>query len=355
MRVFNKVVFVLGVLTLCTAAAIPVAAQKSTPKPIRVTPHMEAPIRPDQSIVFCSTFQIAWTDMKTDIIGEDIRLEKPLELVRYLNRSLSTKEDVTDEDYLAMVGYGSDDIADKINKALKEKFGSEAPHVDEKYNSDDVILAYAFLMKELLFENAFEDFTNTIPFYGENNETRVRAFGISKYSDELNRKLRDQVEVIDYVNYRDFIVRLKSKHPDDEIILARVKPERTLLETYQTVNARIARSVPVLLVENDILHIPKFDVSIDHSYSSLLGLFLLNKGFEDYFVAEARQDVRFMLNECGAAVKSEAVFAIKKGPPVDFKVLVFNGPFMLYLKKKGGANPYLAIWVGNAEVLVEGY
>ncbi len=355
MRIFNKLLAGSVMLAACVLTAVPIAAENGGMPNTLVTPHMEVPVEPNRNIVFCSTFQLAWNSMKNDIINEDIRLEKPLDLVRILNRGLTTQADISEADYLALVGYGKEDITGKINRVLNSKFGSDAPIVDDKYNKDDTILAYAFLLKELQFENAFEDFKNPITFYGEVNRAPVEAFGVIKYSEARHLNLRDQVEIIDYKNPHDFIVCLKSNHSDDEIILANVEPRKTLLETYEKVDRLIDHqrrySETEFLGKNDILQIPKFDLSFDHSYSSLKGLHLLNKGFEEYFVCEAKQDLIFKLNECGAAAKSEAIYAIKKGPPADFKVLIFNNPFLLYLKKKDGKYPYLAIWVENAELM----
>jgi hypothetical protein len=357
LRDLNKLLTCFSVLLVCAVPVVPFAAENAGMENTYVTPHMEVPIEPGRNIVFCSTFQIAWNDMKNGIIKDNIYLEKPLDLVRFLNRGLSTKADISDQDYLAVVGYGQDDIAGKINRALRRKFGSNVPAVDDKFNEADVILAYAFLIKELQFQNAFEDFEDPIIFHGRDNHAPVEAFGIFKYSEVRHDKLRDQVEIIDYKNPQDFIASLKSNHPDDEIILANIAPEKTLLETFEKVNWRIARSRRYAesepLGENDILQIPKFDLSIDHTYSSLLDLHLLNTRFERYFVCEAKQDIRFTLDHCGATVKSQAIFAVKKGPPVDFKILIFNNPFMLYLKKKDGKYPYLALWVENAELLIE--
>ena len=144
-------------------------------------------------------------------------------------------------------------------------------------------LAYAFLLKELQFENAFEDFRHPITFYGRRGALHVEAFGIDHYTDQRHRKLRDQVDIIDYRDQHDFIIRLTPKAGDDEIILARVKPERTLLETFERVSERIVdsgrNSTSERLSENDILQIPKFELSIDHTYSSLLGLHLLSPLF----------------------------------------------------------------------------
>jgi hypothetical protein len=354
---FNALSVGTFVIFGCILCLCPAAAEECRIVITQVTPHMDVPITSGRNVLFCSTFHITWNEMRNSIIQEDLRLEKPLELVRQLNRGRMTKSDIGEEDYLSMAGYGADGIADRINEALKAKFGDEAPVVDDIYNDDDIILAYAFLLKELQFEHAFEDFLNPIHFEANGRRAPVEAFGVFNYSDSRHRNLRDQVEIIEYNHRREFIVGLASKHPDDEIILANVEPAGTLRETYERVNQRIARSrrdgEVECLSENDVLQIPKFDVSMNHRYSSLLGLHLLNEGFEDYFVAEARQDVKFRLDECGASVKSEAVLALKKGPPVDFKILRFDNPFLLYLKKKGAEYPYLAIWVENPAVMVK--
>ncbi len=340
----------------CSLSIHPVGAEPADMERTQVTPHMDVPIEPGRNVLFCSTFHIAWNEMRNGIVREDIRLEKSLEMVHQLNLGRMTKADISEEDYLSMAGYGGRNIADEINAALRAKFGNDAPVVDDVYNDDDVILAYAFLRKELMFEDAFDDFLHPIHFDANGARTPVEGFGISSYSDERHSNLRDQVEIIEYKDAGNFIVGLTSKHPDDEIILAEVAPGRTLMETYEQVNRRIDRSRngadPVTLSKNDVLQIPKFDITVNHRYSSLLGLHLRNKGFEDYFVAEARQDVVFRLDECGATAKSEAVLAIKKGP-MDFKLLRFNKPFLLYLKKKGAAYPYLAIWVENTDLMIE--
>jgi hypothetical protein len=351
-KVTVAVLIVLGIiLSFC-----PDPAQPLNQETTNITPHMDVPLEPGRNVLFCSTFQLAWNEMKNNIIREDIRLEKPLEMVRRLNSGRATKADISEEDYLSMVGYGADNIADKINRALRTKFGDGAPVVDDIYNDDDIILAYAFLWKELQFANAFEDCIDPIHFNAGGGRAPVEGFGIVHYAGERHSNLRDQVEIIEYEHPGDFIVGLASTNPDDEIILANVSPGRTLLDTYEQVNRRAERARrgtgASRLGDKDVLLIPKFDVAIDHRYASLLGLHLRNEGFQQYFVAEARQDVRFRLDECGAAVKSEAILAIKKGP-MDFKLLRFDKPFLLYLKKKGAAYPYLAVWVENTELMVQ--
>lgn len=42
-----------------------------------------------------------------------------------------------------------------------------------------------------------------------------------------------------------------------------------------------------------------------------------------------------------------------RGPIPEFKLLVFNRPFLLYIKRQNGEYPYLAMWIENTELLVK--
>jgi hypothetical protein len=61
----------------------------------------------------------------------------------------------------------------------------------------------------------------------------------------------------------------------------------------------------------------------------------------------AAQDIMFKLNEKGAMVKSTSNMIAAAIP----KQLIFNRPFLIYLKKKNGKWPYFAMWVDNAELM----
>lgn len=53
-------------------------------------------------------------------------------------------------------------------------------------------------------------------------------------------------------------------------------------------------------------------------------------------------------------LESSAIIALGNGegeqPP---KKLIFDRPFLLYLKEKDGKYPYFALWVDNPELLVK--
>jgi hypothetical protein len=315
-----------------------------------VTSHMEVDITQGKNLIYCNTFQIAWNELKDSVIKEDIRLTDEPAIVKFLNKSLSTKADISEDCYVAMAGFGKDDIVAKINKALKQKFMDNAPVLNVQIESH-WILAYAYLFKELVFETQFEALKAPITFDTGGDAVKVKAFGVKVFSRESARhaELAKQVEVLDYEDQSDFIISLKSKSSNGQIILARVEPKETLLDTFKSVEARIKEAEPESLDMNDSLQIPKFDLDLQHSYSELVEKGFRNSGFESYSIAEAVQTIRFKLNEKGVLLKSEARI-ICWGEDRD---MIFNGPFLIYLKEKNGKYPYFAMWVGNAELLVK--
>ncbi len=345
------------IITICIVLVILVKSIETNDdlRKTLVTSHMEVPIQTDQNIIYSSTFQIAWSRLKNNVIKEDIKVEKPVAIVPFLNKGLATEADISEKDYLAMAGFVRDDIVGKINRDLKRKFGFDAHLLDAtQYDDPDIILAYAFLNKNLRFENPFEDFKHPITFYTESGREEIEGFGIHKYSSKPEHKnIKKQVEILHYENQKNFIIRLNSKSIDDEIILAKIAPGKTVLKTFEKVNSKISGCRPMYLEKNDILQMPKFNLALLHSYSSLLGVHLVNKGFEDYFFYEATQNINFKLDETGAKVKSESKIALKKGPPINFKLLIFNSPFLLYIKKKDGKYPYLAMWIEDTELMVK--
>jgi hypothetical protein len=311
-----------------------------------VSPHMEQKVNDNQNIIYCSTFQLCWNDMK-DLVGGDLEIESNPEMVKYLNKSLSTEDDISEEFYIAEAGL-KQDIETTVNEQLKSKFDKKASQEIAKASPDD-LLAYSYLYKNLKFPNEFESMEDPLLFYENNTPIGVEAFGIKDYSDK-NDELGDQVNIIDFINNDDFIVRLKTKSEKDELILAKVMPGDTLLETIDTVNNRVMNGTVVSLKENDILMIPKFSFDIKNRFTELINKFILNRGYTDYYVKEALQDITFVLDEKGAMVESKAFLSLSKSAEIS-RNFIFDQPFLLYMKEKGAKYPYFCMWIENTELM----
>jgi hypothetical protein len=341
----------------------------SSLKETTITSQMEGKITPGKNLIYCSTFQIAWNELKDKIVKEDIRLTNEPPIVTFLNKSLSTKADISEDCYVAMAGFGKDGIVQKINNALREKF-REAPPVVQRHIEPDWILAYAYLHKNLRFKVAFDKFENDgypLFFNSREKKNNVQSFGIDRYCEDEKPEFEmgKQVEVLYYSeppekklvekdgklvaeDRREFIVRLKTTSVSDELVLACIEPEETLSATFEAAVSRTEGHTAAPLKTNDILLIPKLNLNILHSYSELLKKYLRNKGFEGYWIAEALQSIRFSLTEKGALLSSDTHISVF----CDHRLLVFDKPFLLYLKEKGAKYPYFAMWVGNAELMV---
>ena len=324
-----------------------------------VTPHLEAKIVGGKNLIYCCTFQLAWNDLRDNIVKDDIRLENEPPIVKSLNKKMTTKADISPDCYVAMAGFFKDGIIEKINRALRSKFGRRVPA--EKEESEADFMAYAFLLKELDFATSFEDLKEPVYFRWGSGTTKLRAFGIREYQPRKRKhaKLATQFSILG-VNYGtgECIVRLTSKSPKDEIILAKVKPRKTLLETIRWVQRLTAEKdaggdafweFDQHLPHGDTLQIPKLDFDIGHSYTELIRKRFLNRGFQDNQILVATQDIRLRLNERGAMLRSRAWMENEGG-----REAVFNEPFLVYLKEKQAKYPYLAIWVAHPEILMKG-
>lgn len=312
-----------------------------------IAAHMEEKIKENVNLLYCLSFQLCWDEMINYVNG-DIRLDKDTPIVSYLNNGLSSKVDISEDSYVAASGCKKDNIESIINDQLSSKFDN-SKLVDFSSLSDDDLIAYAYLYKNLKFAKEFESMESPLDFNEKDNKVEVKAFGIKDYSDK-NKEMGKQVDIIDYKNEDDFILRLKTKSPNEEIILAKVKPGDTLLDTILLVNERINNNSIEALSKHDVLMIPKFSFDITHRYSELIGGNILNKGFSGYSIIEAMQNITFVLDEKGAILKSTS-FMVATKSAYESKYLTFNHPFLLYMKEKDAQYPYFAMWVENTELM----
>jgi len=136
-----------------------------------ITPHLEQKITNKANVLYCSTFQLCWNEMKTFMKG-DIELSGNPDIVPFLNKSLSTKDDLSEKSYVAVAGCKKDNIEDTINKQLASKFDNVEP-VDFSGFAEDDILAYSYLYKNLKFDKEFETFEAPIEFAAEGSPAYI--------------------------------------------------------------------------------------------------------------------------------------------------------------------------------------
>ena len=317
-------------------------------KKTTVAPHLEQEIVPGENLVWCSTFQLAWDEL-CDLTGGPIKMENAPAMVPILNRKRAAKRDLDQASYVAMAGFAEDGIYHRIRQELTRKFHGQADPALLNSLPKQAWVAYAYLFKDLPFRWAFRRFPRALSFAGKS----VDCFGVFSYPEGMDpgeKRKASQVTVWDYRSNDDLIVELKTKAKEDRLILAKVAPRESLARTIKMVGQRIAAGKPSLLRSEEDFLVPILDFELFRDYHELAGHPLKTaNGKLDQLGMAALQSIRFRLYERGAVLKSEGWAAGGAGPP---KTFVFNKPFLILLKRRQAKNPYFAMWVGNADLLI---
>ena len=315
----------------------------------------DVPLDPAKNVLWCGTFQLAW-NKAIDLVGEKLRFENQPPMVDLLNREDFTGADLDPASYVAIADFERNHVEDEIRAALEKTFHGEAspeliPRTPPEPGPDDFV-AYAYLYKKLAFKNPFDD-NDPMTFEG----MPVKNFGFLSHADHLSSDVLGQVQIDDYQSESNFIVELKTKASNDDLILAEVTPGPTLAATINDALKRIAAGKPETATRADQLAVPKLNFDLRKEFSELEGLKLhpspAARIQTKLSIDKALQLVRFQLNEKGAILKSEAVITFKATLVMrPNHLLIFNHPFLILMKQANSTKPYFALWVGNASLLV---
>jgi prepilin-type processing-associated H-X9-DG protein len=322
-----------------------------------VTPYLQTPLASGRNAIYCSTFQIAWDDLR-DQFGQ-LQVEGSPAIATGLNNGSFSRKALAPESYVALAGLVRDGIRDKIKEQMGRKFPNVSPSV--RASSDLDIVAYAFLQKNLPFKARFNVLSQPLDFHSQAGDVPVKSFGFKEFdsADFSREQLGKQVRVLHYGSDEEFVIELKPVK--DEIVLARVRPSVRLDETLRDVQALIRdKSKQVsqpTMQDKDELRIPRLTFNIAREYHELIDKHIANIANGGAWFKEARQSVRMLLNESGARIESEVVIGpVSNGhstppPPPVPRHFVFDKPFLLYIKQSDADQPYLVVWVSNPEIM----
>jgi hypothetical protein len=332
-------------------------ANVATLKDTHLVAQPEVPIPPDTNVLWCGTLQLVW-NKAIDLVGEKLHFISQPPVVDLLNQEDFTSADLDPSSYVALADFWRNDAGAKIRAALEKTFhGAASPELIPQtppHPGPYDFVAYAYLYKNLAFAQPFE--SNDPLTFGS---TQVKNFGFEENKKQLPDDLFDQVAIYDYQSPDDFIIKLTTKSPNDELILAKVTPGATLQATMDAVLKRMTLGNPETAQSRDTLAVPKLNFDLLGNFPALEGLVLKpspTAQVRNLITSEVKQLVRFQLNEKGAILKSEAVMTmtgsamISQQPPPH--VMIFDKPFLILMKQSDSAHPYFALWVGNATLLV---
>lgn len=291
-------------------------------------PTLESNINANKNTIYCATLLFAWQEVK-NIIKQPLRIDKKFNDLILVNNSKSHINALHPNEYKVsgkVVGGG--------------------------------IVTKAEFSKSLPFETKLTSFKSKIHF----KNTKVRVFGALGHNTE---KIKN-IEIVYFKNEKNFIIKLLPKNKEHEIILFKPGKSNTsmvemisVLDKKETIGKKQKKnkwsSWKYQIRKDDKIVIPKINFNIETNYSTLEG-----KTFHadkiQFIIDKAWQKTAFKLDEKGAEVVSDACFQLKdldeereKPRP---KNLIFDQPFFVLLQRTDEANPYFAMWVANAELMI---
>lgn len=328
-----------------------------------IVPTLDTPIPAGKSAIWCGSFQLAWDHLRKDVVREPIKLENAQADADRLNKAEFNKSDLEPGSYYAAAGLVSDGIVEKIRTEMEEQFpDAELPDF-EKASGDLVALAFAYLKAEVKFSFRYEQENAGLTFKGEDGqESTVQAFGVRQQDAKKKGDLRRQAAIL-FETDKDgeqFAIDLDRQSTTSQVVLAQVKRLVTLQEMLKAMEQSLpGRNQPFRgyqLRDEDTLLIPDMGVKIQHQFRELEGKdkVFSNVALQGCFLDKAVEELAFRLDRSGASVESKASVAVFKDGADHVPIsrnFHFDRPFLLMMKKRGASQPFLVMWIANAELL----
>jgi hypothetical protein len=344
---------------------------------LTIVPTLDTPSPAGKSILWCSSFQLAWNELKSDVIREPVRIEHAESVCDRLNRAEQSMADISADSVYAAAGFDRDGIIDKIKSEMQRKFpGVQVPELPI---IEDGITAFAHLDATGNFEHSFEVSPRPLTFTdSRGQQTSVTSFGTPlESSTSRYEQMLKQVRVLFATDYQggvpsEFALDLSRHTEPNQIIVAVLKPVGTLSEMLAEMDRKIAefqRSVgitggfdPEALNQGESVTVPAMHWRIGHHFKELEGIDkrLLNNCCREIYLDMAYQDIEFHLDSRGAKTSSSAHLHFKtavtakpeggsRRPLTHFRC---DRPYLVCFKKRDAKQPFFVMWVNDAELLI---
>jgi hypothetical protein len=371
-----------------------------------VVPHLHAPIVPGRNVIYSAGFQLVWNAMWDRFTKEAPKLDPVSDLAPLLNLRGIEEGDLSPGSVSVNCGYVHEGVVERIQREMAERFpGSrfrlEGPTPDE--GGPPRIVVHAHLEKTLAFEKPFVPVSRAdFHFVPENwsaariDTTAIRGFGF----EAVEHPASSQVEILHFSrpaagdwSRNRFVIELKTRSADTELLLARLPPGPTVQATIEEV-ARLRREMPVdrekaqkemkrlnslpkeayeripyrelqqvqqgifdsnpkIVSSYDTLTVPVIDFKLCREYSELAGRKVVNHRGEAgaATITRASQTLRFRLDEKGLKLEDDSEGEEEEENGVAGRHLDFTRPFLLLLNERKSGKTVFAAWIGNAELL----
>lgn len=330
----------------------------------RIVATTDAEIDSTSTVLWCATMQMAWDRLRAELEKTnsgltDVPVRGNPSLAVSLNARRFPLSALASDSYELLAEIITPAEGARLLKAIELQFFAHNPDATVLPPSFGGVRLKASLHKNLPFETQFDRLPQPLQFQESDATVDVVAFGRTKTSLP---GLADQVMVRDHVSDDDFVVEIiTATKQGDSVLLAKVRPEATLESTWQAVKLRIERSRPrndrrMKLSEIDEFAVPLLRFHLGTTFTELVGR-MLDTSDDPRTIVEARQSIRFRLDEKGAELLSVAEMAVvsNNGHSVEEhpkpRRFVLDKPFLLALRQAQADEPYFLAWIATTSLM----
>jgi hypothetical protein len=297
------------------------------------------------NFIWGGAMNLAWNELSDNILGEDLALatddKAALEITQKFNNRPFNEEDLSEDSYYVKSGYGQETV-ELINKESREKFPEKSFKDLEMKLAPQDIISYAYFVKEVEYPEIFE--VDEMQFA----DKKVKSFKAESDSQKNN------VRVLEYENDNKFIIELKLKNQDDQLILAKGFDMQNPSKVIEKIN--MDREYTPSIRDIDSFEAPKITLDYSRIYEEMLGKFLANKGFKKHYIAGMYENIKFHIDEKGAKVENEGIIGVVLESEPEFEVyeprnFILDEPFWIIMKQDQSEAPYFMLGLNNANLM----
>lgn len=284
------------------------------------SPTFESKFDINQNIIYGATIPMAWTEIKNKL-GYIKEIES--DELKMINTTTSHEKVLNQNEY-------------KTSIAIEE----------------NLIKASAYFKKTLPFEEPFRKSDDELKF----NNKPVESFGFWGYSSQTK---------INYFNSNnDFSISLLPSNKEHEILLILFKNKKIALKNlsdyfkHYTQSKKSASEDNCTFNDDDQVEVPIIEFHLEKYFDSIIGTSFSSKKNGQFYISQFYQRNAFVLNENGAEVESYAEEAAEcveeiEEEKIEPKKMIFDRPFVVFLKRKDATNPYFGVYISNTDLLKE--
>lgn len=332
------------------------AVNASQLKETIVTNNLRSPMPKDKNLIWCATQQMAWEKL-SDKLKYPITLKNAQELSAVMNIHLADSGQLHSKSYWAFAYRDTEKNRSKLINKITRKFGNLMLAQLKETSPEAGFLLYSWFYGSQGLTYSFNKSDKPMIFNGK----PVASWNCLNFDNDT--ALRRHINIDDYRNDDDFILSIECANLTEKLILAKVKPGNSLIQTINDVERRMVQQHKIFFVSKlsrkDVLIVPSLNFDILREFTGLSGKHVVmsrKKGPEEAGpVTLAAQRLLFKMNGEGdhpypVAPSKTATGASGYSYPRRF---VFDKPFLVLIQKDFlSIHPRFALWVANSELMI---